>query len=103
MPPSGAGEPDGPTEDVEPLLRELHDHLAATGELPVETEASRWLGEAEAVAADVVDGEAPPAAVETRIRQVRDLLSNVDETGSAAADEHVAAALSLSEELAGER
>ena len=77
------------------MLRELHDHLAATAELPVETGASRWLGEAEAVAADVSDGEAPPRAIETRVRQVRELLSHVSGTGNDAADDHVAAAREL--------
>lgn len=70
-------------------LRALHDHLAATAERPVEREASRWLGEAEAVARDVADGEAPETAVEKRVRQVRDLLSEVEGTGDEQADEHV--------------
>jgi hypothetical protein len=80
-----------PTE-LDERLRTLHTHLAATAELPVEPTAARWLGEAEAVAADVVHGAAPPSAIRLRVRQVRDLLSHVDETGHPDADEHVAAA-----------
>lgn len=80
-------------------LRALHDHLAATAERPVERTASRWLGEAEAVAADVADGDAPEAAVERRVRQVRELLSNVEGTGDPVADEHVAAARRLAERV----
>ena len=82
-------------EDVDDRLRALHDHLASTAELPVETDASRWLGEAEAVAADVADSDAPRSAVVTRVGQVRELLSHVDDTGSEEADEHVEAALEL--------
>lgn len=80
-------------------LRELHDHLAATAERPVEREASRWLGEAEAVAADVADGTAPEAVVEKRVGQVRELLSHVEATGDEAADEHVAEAKRLAEAI----
>ena len=93
----GDGRSDG--ADVEARLRELHDHLAATAELPVETGAGRWLGEAEAVAADVAEGDAPPAAIATRIGQVRELLSHVDGTGHEEADEHVRAARELAATL----
>ena len=81
-------------------LGALHDHLAATAELPVETDASRWLGEAEAVAADVARGDPPPSAVETRVGQVRELLSHVEGTGNEAADAHVEAARELAEAIA---
>lgn len=80
-------------------LRALHDHLAATAERPVEREASRWLGEAEAVAGDVAHGEASEAVVEKRVRQVRDLLSHVDGTGDQQADEHVEAAKRLADDI----
>lgn len=80
------------TTELDDRLRSLHTHLAATAELPVEPKAARWLGEAEAVAADVAAGDAPASAIRTRVRQVRDLLSHVDETGHPDADEHVAAA-----------
>lgn len=75
---------------LQELATELHEHLRATESLPVERTASRWLGEAQAVAADAVD--APESVVETRVEQVDHLLSNVDSTGNEAADEHLQAA-----------
>lgn len=84
-------------------VRALHAHLAATAERPVPREASRWLGEAEAVAADaetaVAGEDVPREVVAERIGQVRELLANVDSTGDDAADEHVAAAKDLARAL----
>jgi hypothetical protein len=80
--------------DVEVLVERLHDHLAATEELPAHEMANRWLGEAQAVTADVVGG-APEAAVAKRMAQVRHLLENVDRTGNDEADRHVRAAREL--------
>ena len=80
-------------------LRELHDHLAATGELPVKTPASRYLGEAEAVIADALQSDTPEGAVEQRVEQARELLGHVAETGDEQADEHVAAAKRLARAL----
>jgi hypothetical protein len=80
-------------------LRELHNHLAATGELPVETAASRYLGEAEAVVADTLGPGTPEAAVEQRIEQAQGLLEHVEETGDERADEHVAEAKRLIRDL----
>ncbi|MFB6169547.1 MAG: hypothetical protein ABEJ06_00215 [Haloarculaceae archaeon] len=77
----------------------MHDHLAATAERPVERTASRWLGEAEAVAADAA-GDVPEQVVEKRARQVLELLSHVEGTGDEAADDHVDAARELAAELA---
>jgi hypothetical protein len=79
-------------------LEALHDHLAATAERPVERTASRWLGEAEAVAADARHIDDPAVARE-RVAEVAELLANVEETGDAAADEHVRAAERLAAEL----
>lgn len=76
-------------------LRALHDHLAATGELPVERTASHYLGEAEAVVADALAPNADDDVVQRRVAQARDLLSNVEDTGDEAADEHVGAAREL--------
>jgi hypothetical protein len=73
-------------------LRTLHDHLAATGELPVDTPASHYLGEAEAVVADALKAGTPDSVVRDRVEQAQELLSAVEATGSDAADEHVAAA-----------
>jgi len=73
-------------------LRALHEHLKATEELPVQPDASVWLGEAAAVAADVADGDVPPAVVVDRVGRVAALLGEVETTGNADADEHVRAA-----------
>ena len=80
-------------------VRKLHAHLAATAERPVETGASRWLGEAEAVVADAVGENVPPEAVAKRVGQVRNLLANVEEIADPEAGEHVAAARDLAGEL----
>lgn len=93
------GDPDGETAVVTPdesqdPARALHEHLAATAELPLETSANRWLGEAEAVAADALAIDDPAVARE-RVAKVRELLSNVDGTGSEAADQHVRRAREL--------
>ncbi|PSP96503.1 hypothetical protein BRC89_13840 [Halobacteriales archaeon QS_4_70_19] len=79
-------------------LERLCDHLAATAERPVERDASRWLGEAEAVATDARHIDDPAVARE-RLTEVADLLAHVDGTGDEAADEHVRAATRLVAEL----
>jgi len=76
-------------------VRKLHANLEATAERPVERSAGRWLGEAEAVAADAAQGDPPPAVVHKRVEQVQKLLANVGETGDDRADERVAAARRL--------
>ena len=81
--------------DLAALADRLHDRLSATAERPVERDASRWLGEAEAVAADAARGDASPEVLAKRAGQVRELLSHVDGTGDPEADERVAAAHDL--------
>jgi len=76
-------------------LQELHEHLAATGERPVERTASRWLGEAEAVAGDIAHGGVDPAVCRERLEQIEHLLENVEGTGDQQANEHVDAAREL--------
>ncbi len=80
-------------------LRELRDHLAATAERPVERTASRWLGEAEAIAEDLAQSDLDPAVRRERLEQVDRLLSEVDSTGDGDADERVAAARALVDDL----
>lgn len=80
-------------------LADLHDHLAATAELPLDREATRWVAEAEAVAGDCLD-IADPAVRRRRIGHVVDLLSNVDATGHPEGDEHIEAARTLAAALA---
>ncbi|MCO8267847.1 hypothetical protein NKF06_14940, partial [Haloferax sp. AB510] len=50
----GDTEPEAETDrdSLERLVTALHDRLAATATRPVREDASRWLGEAEAVAGD---------------------------------------------------
>lgn len=86
--PAGAS----PEEEVAELVAAVHDHLAATQERPVERGASRWIGEAEAVARDLAESDLAPAVVAERLGHVRRLLSEVDGTQDDEADEHVAAA-----------
>jgi len=88
---------DGPERDR--LLAELHDHLAATAELPVERDASRWIGEAAAVAADLAESDLAADTVRERVGHVRDLLAEVEGTGHAAADERVERAREVAERL----
>ncbi|WP_336037928.1 hypothetical protein [Halobacterium yunchengense] len=80
-------------------LELLHGHLEATGERPVETTASRYLGEAEAVVADALAPGTPESVVRERVAQARDLLSHVEGTGDQTADEHVDAARVLCDAL----
>jgi len=80
-------------------IQALHDHLAATGERPVERTASRWLGEAEAIAGDVAAGGMDDETKRERLGKVEHLLRNVEGTGDEAADEHVAAAKVMLDEL----
>ncbi len=86
-------------EDARERVRDLHAHLDATAELPVDPRASTWLGEAEAVARDAVGDDVPDAVVRKRIAQVRDLLASVDGTGNDEADERVAAARETAYEI----
>lgn len=81
------------------LAAALHEQLAATEELPIDPTANRWLGEAQAAAADVADGTAPDAVVTERARQVEHLLESAGDLDNAAAGRHVEAALELAREL----
>ncbi|MDS0280940.1 hypothetical protein [Haloarcula onubensis] len=80
-------------------LQDLYDHLAATGERPVERTASRWLGEAEAIAGDVADGSMAPEVQRERLEKVDHLLGNVEATGDEVADDHVEEARAIVEAL----
>lgn len=87
------------TEEDASAVARLHDRLRATAERPVEPTASRWIGEAEAVAGDLVGERVDREVLETRVGHVADLLENVDGTGDPEADEHVAAAREIAAEL----
>ncbi len=93
---------DAEKKDDPPTVTELHDRLRATAERPVEPTASRWIGEAEAVAGDLVGEEVEPEVLETRVGHVADLLDHADETGDPEANEHVAVAREVATELLSE-
>ena len=95
------------TDDTDDSLAErverLHAELEATEKRPVERAASRWIGEAQAVAGDASDVAASggaDAVVRERVSHVAELLSNVEETGEETADERVAAAKTLADDIA---
>lgn len=91
---------EGPVDDrLEDRLDALYEHLAATAERPVARPASAYLGEAEAVVRDLVERPAAAETVRARAEHVVDLLGEVGDTEDDVTDEHVAAALSLAEEL----
>jgi len=81
----------------EERLGDLHERLAATAERPVERTASRWLGEAEAIAGDVAHGRMDAETRRERLEEVENLLSHVDGT-----DEHVAQARAIVGALLGD-
>lgn len=86
-------------DDVAELAASLSNHLAATEELPLESDANRWLGEAHAVASDVADADVDEDTLVERVETVMDLLAKVESTGHEEADEHVAAARRAGERL----
>ena len=92
--PPDDGAIDEPT--LEERTRRLHRHLEATAELPVDREANRWLGEAEAIARDVATSDLDRETVSERVGKVRRLLSAVDDTGHDEANDHLEAATEVS-------
>ena len=86
-------------DDRQALAAELLAHLEATEELPLPDRTHRWLGEAQAAAADAVGRDVPETVVRKRAGQVVELLDHVEETGEPEADEHVDAARELGERL----
>jgi hypothetical protein len=88
-----AGRDDRAGADLDEVVAAVDEHLAATAELPVSSAASTRLGEAAAVVRDLARRPpADPAVTRERLAVARDLLAEVDGTGSPAADERVAAA-----------
>ena len=85
--PNGGGE-----VSVANRTQELHRHLEATAELPIDREANRWLGEAEAIAADVATSSLERETLLERVEKIQHLLSEVDETGHEEGAERLEAA-----------
>lgn len=88
--------------DSRDRLLELHDRLRTVLELPVERDASNWIGESEALVRDLVDRGASPEVRRKRLAKVKELLDEVEATGELQADEHVAAARRITAELLAE-
>ncbi|QFU84202.1 hypothetical protein GCU68_14470 [Natronorubrum aibiense] len=73
-------------------VRHLSNQLEATADGPVDRTASRWLGEAEAIAADAATSDLEDATARERVATVRELLSEIDDTGHEDADAHLESA-----------
>lgn len=93
----------GHEESLDERVERIHAELEATEELPVDRTASRWVGEAQAVAADAASGGLEESVARERVGHVADLLENVETTGDERADEHVATARDLAVDVAGEK
>jgi len=96
---------ESPTDDKadrSDIIFELHEELAATAERPVERTASRYIGEAEAIAADLINAPTDPELVRDRATHIISLLENAKETGDQAATERVETARTLATKLASE-
>ena len=83
---------DGAKDSLEDRTRRLSRSLEATAELPIDRQANRWLGEAEAIARDVATSDLEDGVVVDRVEKIQHLLSEVDETGHDEADDHLEAA-----------
>ncbi|MCU4719228.1 hypothetical protein [Halapricum hydrolyticum] len=92
-------EPIADADERRTAVVELHDHLAATAELPIERTANRWIGEAQAVAADLVDAPNDPELIRERTTHIAALLDEVEDTDDPTANEHVATAAQLADRL----
>lgn len=78
--------------EIDGLVSSLHDHLEATERRPLTDDANRVLGEAQAIAADVDAADLDYETTQQRVREVLDLLEELEGTGDDEADEHVSAA-----------
>lgn len=78
----------------------LHAHLEVTGRRPVETAASRWLGEAEAIAADLAATTPVESSVAVdRLGTIVELLGEVDGIEDPVADAHLSFASRVADRL----
>lgn len=83
---------------ISTAVSSLHGHLSLTARRPVETGASRWLGEAEAIVADLVhDQTLEPDVIHDRLTRVSELLAEVDRTNDPIAEHHVELAREVTE------
>ena len=97
----GGPTPTNPSRmDVPELTAALYRHLAATEQLPLDASTNRWLGEAQAVAADIATSDVTAAVAIDRAATVVKLLESTGDIDNPAASEHVATSLALARELA---
>lgn len=89
--------------DLDTMVADLHRHLEATAELPIDPRTNRWLGEAEAVAGDAALNDLAEAPTRKRVSQVAHLLEEADQTGHDEADDHLDAARSLCDRILEDR
>ena len=94
--------PTGNEADRSEIIFELHEELAATAERPIEQTPSRYIGEAEAIAADLIDAPTDRELIRDRATHIVSLLENVKETGDQAATERVETAKTLATKLSSE-
>ncbi len=87
------------SDETRQLTREVYEHLGATADRPIRPDANRWLGEAEAVVADVADAEVSDDVLAERMAHVSELLAHVESTGDDRADEHVTVAKELADDV----
>jgi hypothetical protein len=84
---------------VQALTAGIHEHLEATEQLPLDAGTNRWLGEAQAVAADIATSDVPATVAIDRAETVVDLLERAGDIDDPVAREHVATSLTLAREL----
>ena len=94
--------PTGNEADRSEIIFELHEESAATAERPIEQTPSRYIGEAEAIAADLIDAPTDRELIRDRATHIVSLLENVKETGDQAATERVETAKTLATKLSSE-
>lgn len=80
-------------DEYRSLLEHLHSALQATEELPIEPSANRWLGEAQAVVADLVTDVPEVEVLAERLEHVDRLLGEIDDTGHPTAEDQLEEAI----------
>lgn len=85
--------------DPRELAEDVHAHLEATEELPIDHRANRWIGEAAAVA-DGIRGDFPEAARREDARRIVELLESIEGMENEEAIRRVERALALARRLA---
>ncbi|MDJ1434430.1 hypothetical protein [Halostagnicola sp. A-GB9-2] len=87
------------SNSIESQVTALYDHLEATASLPIDRQANRWLGEAEAVAEDAITPGLEKRVIETRVRQVQRLLEEAETPNNEEATAHLEAAKQICDDV----